>query len=138
MDQGLGLQPKARRAWALRDKAMSGDLRLVCTPAALSSPAPSGAWSRRVLITLETAAGQVHEWCNAVFAGALSASDSSAAGAASLDSADLTLTNGRGQATISGNAGPWLAGEVNTLTAASLEIMGRSTAPAASVETFTA
>lgn len=48
----------------IRDKAMSGDMVIAITPATVAASATASAWTRNVLVSVETAAGDVHSWLN--------------------------------------------------------------------------
>ncbi len=97
-------------------KAQSGDIVLKVTPAT-TTPAPTAAaWTQAVVITLETADGEVHEWYNGTVTIAIG--DTSTAGTASISpTAGATyMNNGSLTVTISGNAAAWLNSETATLT----------------------
>lgn len=131
--QRLGLAPEVRRELELRDRAMSGDLVLVCMPALTSRPATGQPWSRAVEVSLRTADGRVHDWCEASLTVAVA--DTSAGGSASTAASGLTLVAGRALLTVSGSAGPWLAGESNTVTVSG-GVLGQTLTPATSLETI--
>ena len=119
-----------------RDKAMSGDMVVVITPATKTTAATGAAWTRDVLISVQTAAGDVHAWLNHAYTAKLSIANTSTADTATIVSTTLTLVNGQATVVVSGNAMAWLAAETDTLTLASLTIMGYTVAGGTSVETF--
>lgn len=126
-----------RKEMVLRDKAFSGDIVWVCNPAT-STPAPtSAAWTRDVIITLETAAGEVHTWFDDAITTGVSIADTSTAGTASILSTTLTVVNGKVTVTVSGDAADWLNTETDTLTVTEATILGYTVAAKTSVETFT-
>jgi hypothetical protein len=89
-----------RKEMVLRDKALSGDIVWVCNPAT-ATPAPtSAAWTRDVIITLETAAGEVHTWFDDAITTGVSIADTSTAGTASILSTTLTVVNGKVTVTV--------------------------------------
>lgn len=121
------LQPAFRTEQLLRDKALSGDLVLVVTPATLASSAAAvnaaiggaGAkFTRNVTVELKTAAGELCTW----FTGSMviAASDTSS-GTYALDgvTSPITLTNGRAVVPTK-YTGSWLGGtyQVETATVA--------------------
>lgn len=134
----IGLSPELRKELKLRDKAMSGDMVWVFTPATTSKAARSTAWTRKVVVELQTAAGEVHSWFNKSITSGVSIADTSTAGTATIPSTTLTIVNGRAEITVSGNAVAWLATETDTLTVAQATILGYTVASKTSVETFTA
>jgi hypothetical protein len=97
-------------------KALSGDIVLKCTPAT-ATPAPTAAaWSTPVVITLETADGELHKW----FSGKLllAIADTSTAGTASIDPTGTSpyMVDGSYTVNIKGDAAEWLNAETATLT----------------------
>lgn len=134
----IGVPPKQRAFTALRDKAMTGDLVFVVSPAT-GTPAPTAAaWTQDIVVTLETAAGEVHEWFDKAITTAIAASDASSAGTASMESTTLTFVNGRATAQLKGDAAAWLATETATATVAQQSILGTTVAAKTCVMTFTA
>ena len=121
----------------LRDQAASGDMVLVCTPATVVSTPLATAWTRDVVVTLENAAGDVHEWFSKAVTSGVSIGDTSTAGTASIASTTLTFLNGSATVTVSGDAADWLNTETDTLTVAELVVLGYTLAAKTSVETFT-
>ncbi|MDA3939815.1 MAG: hypothetical protein PF693_10960 [Spirochaetia bacterium] len=133
-----GIQPELRKEMSLRDKALAGDIVLSITPATVTPVPTAAAWSRNVVIELQTAAGEVHTWYNKATTSILSVSDDSTAGTASVVPATtLTLVEGRAVAVVSGDAAAWLNTEKDTLTVADLTILGAIITGGTSVETFT-
>jgi hypothetical protein len=131
-----GLSPELRKEVYLRDKAMSGDIVWVVSPATVSKAARSTAWTRTVVVELQTSAGEVHTWFNKSITSGVSIADTSTAGTATIPSTTLAVTNGRATITVSGNAVAWLATETDTLTVAQATILGYTVASKTSVETF--
>jgi len=131
-----GISPNIRAEIAVRDAAMAGDIVAVITPAALGQAAGSAAWTRTVIFELRTADGRLHDWLTADFAAKLSIADTSAAGTASIASTTLSIVKGRATIVISGNAVAWLAAETDTLTVATITVLGVATAAKTSVGTF--
>jgi len=121
---------------ALQQKAMSGDLQWVLSPATVGRAATGAAWQRTVDIALKTGDGQVHTWFNGTLKGILSVSDTSTAGTASISSIDLTLVNGQASVVVSGDARTWAAAETDTLRVGEAAILGYPVAPQISVQTF--
>lgn len=135
-DKLLGLSPKLRGAIDLRDKAMAGDMVIVVTPATKSSAAVSAAWTRDVVIEVQTAAGEVHDWLDKSIANGVSIADTSSAGTATIASTTLSLVKGRAVVTVTGSNNAWLAADTDTLTVAAATILGYALASKTSVETF--
>jgi len=120
----------------LLEKAMSGDMVLVITPTVVT-PAPTGAaWTRNVAISLQTAAGEVHSWANITEAAILSIGDTGG-GTASIAATSIVLVNGEINVVVSGTEATWANNETDTLTVASMTIMGYTVTGGTSVETFT-
>jgi hypothetical protein len=119
-------------------KALSGDIIWTLTPATTSRAATTAAWTRKVVIQLTDAAGNVHRWFNKAITSGVSVGDTSTAGAATIASTTLTLVNGEATITVSGDAKAWVAEETNTLTVAQATIAGVTVAAKTSVETITA
>jgi MOSC domain-containing protein YiiM len=119
-----------------RDKGMSGDMVMVITPGTVNRAATAAAWTRSVVISIETAAGDVHAWLNQAYAASLAIADTSAAGTATIVSTTLTLVNGQATIVVSGDAAAWLAVETDTLTVSNLTVMGYTITGGTSVQTF--
>ena len=134
----LGIKPQIRRQFDLISDAAGSDIVMVISPATVA-PAPlSTAWTRTVNISIENAAGDVHDWFSGSFATTLSIADTSTAGTASIASTTLVITDGVASVTVSGDAQDWLDTETDTLTIANITIMGVTVTGGTSVETFTA
>jgi hypothetical protein len=118
-------------------KAFSGDLVFVTSPATTSRQATNAGFIRQVDITLQTAAGEVHEWyCGSL---TVTAADTSAAGTIAVSGGTgITFNKGKATVILSGSATAWLAGETNTLTVPATTILGYTVASKTSVETITA
>lgn len=129
--------PHVRNELLLREKAMAGDMVWVCTPATVAPTPTAAAWTREVVVTLETAAGEVHTWFNKAITTGRSIADTSTAGTASIASTTLTMVDGKNVTTVSGDAANWLNTETDTLTIAAATILGYTVAEKTSVETFT-
>ena len=127
-----------RDAINVRDKAMSGDIVWVVSPATVAPAPTAAAWTRTVNIELQTAAGEVHEWFTDAITSGVSIADTSTAGTASIPATTLTITNGKGSVVVSGDEAAWLDTETDTLTVAEATILGTTVAAKTSVETFTA
>lgn len=136
MDYRVGIQPELRNEIVLRDKAMSGDMVFVATPATKSTTVTSSAWTRTVIIELQSAAGEVHTWFNKAITTGVSIADTSTAGTATIPSTTLTFVKGRATVVVSGDAQSWANTETDTLTVAQATILGYTIASKTSVETF--
>lgn len=137
IDNKSGIQPAVRDELKLRDKALSGDILFVVDPATVTPVPTSSAWTRTVTVTLETAAGEIHEWFNKAITSGVSIADTSTAGTATIPSTTLTFTNGKATVVVSGDEADWLDTETDTLTVAEATILGYTIASKTSVETFT-
>jgi len=136
LDYRVGIQPELRNEIVLRDKAMSGDMVFVATPATKSTTVTSSAWTRTVIIELQSAAGEVHTWFNKAITTGVSIADTSTAGTATIPSTTLTFVKGRATVVVSGDAQSWANTETDTLTVAQATILGYTIASKTSVETF--
>lgn len=123
-------------------KALSGDLKLVCTPATVSKAATSSAWTQTVVVTLTTNNGEPCSWYNGNVT--LSVADTSSAGTAAISPAAgaRPMTDGSLTVTLSGDAAAWLAADTATLTVAPTAnnpgvVAGSLIANATCVVTFT-
>jgi len=96
--------------------ALQGDILFVVTPAVLTSAPTALAWTRNVSVTVENAAGEVHEWFEEAIVTGVSVGDTSTAGTASIDSTTLTFVNGKANVVVSGDAAAWLNAETVTVT----------------------
>ena len=133
---GLGLEPKIRRAMAVKDSALSGDIVFRVDPATVAPAPTAAAWTRTVQVYVENAVGDLHEWLSKTIT--ISIADTSTAGTASIVSTDLVIEGGRGTVVVSGDEADWLNTETDTLTIAEATILGYTVAAKTSVETFTA
>jgi len=134
----VGIQPTVRKEFELRDKAMAGDIVMIINPAIVSSVTGSEAWTRNVVVEIQTASGDVHEWINQEYATTVSITDDSSAGVASIGSTTLTLINGKATIEIGGTAALWDVDDTDTLTIGNITIMGYTVVGGTSIETFTA
>lgn len=142
-----GFQLELRKEMELRDKAMSGDIVLVVSPAALGSSAAAvnaaiaGAdakFSRDIVIELQAANGDVHSW----FDGTLAIADTEVtAGSGTVSIAGsitvATLVNGRAVVTLE-YIGAWAAADTATLTVTGGTILGYNIANKSSTDTLVA
>ena len=126
-----------KKEMALRDKAAAGDILWVCTPATVTPVPTAVAWTRDVVITLETAAGDIHSWFDKSITTGVSIGDTSSAGTATIPSTTLVVKNGKVTVTVSGDAAAWLNTETDTLTVTAATILGYTVGAKTSVETFT-
>lgn len=134
----IGIQPAVRRELLLRDKALAGDIVFIVTPPTVT-PAPTAvAWTRNVVVELQTASGEVHTWFSDAITTGVSIANDSTAGTATIPSTTLTLVDGKATIVVSGDAEAWLDTETDTLTVAEATILGYTIAAKTSVETFTA
>lgn len=134
----LGLKPKLREVLDLRDKALSGDIVWVVSPATVAPLPTAAAWTRNVIIELQDADGNVHDWFNSAISSGVAIADTSTAGTATIPATTLTIVNGRAVVVVSGDEAAWLDTETDTLTVAEATILGYTIAAKTSVETFTA
>lgn len=133
----IGIAPKIREKFDLISDAAVGDIVLVISPETVAPVPTAAAWTRTVLLSIENAAGDVHNWLSGSFATTLSIADTSTAGTASIVSTTLTIVNGVASVVVSGDAADWLNTETDTLTVGDLTIMGATVTGGTSVETFT-
>lgn len=105
-------------------KAFCGDVVLKCTPATYAPTPTSSAWSQQVVVTLETADGELHKWYSGPVT--LAIADTSTAGTATISPAAGAhyMTDGTLTVTVSGNAAAWLNTETVTLTASLVAAQG--------------
>ena len=134
----LGVSPQLRDYLALQEKAMNGDIVMVIDPETLGTTATSTAFTRDVEISIETAAGEVHDWVNASFTTTASiASDTAGSGAATIASTTLTLVNGKATITVS-CTGAWAAADTSTLTIGNITLAGVTVTGGTSIDTIVA
>jgi hypothetical protein len=155
----MAVQPELRREIELRDtadttrdtartltdKAMSGDLVLVVTPATLGSSAVAvtaaiggaeGKFTRNVTVTLKTAGGDTHSWFNGTFS--VAGSEVTAGnGTCATSAATVTLVNGVGTCTLE-YIGTWALGDTATVTVTGGTKLGYSITNKTSVDTLIA
>ena len=130
----VGIQPAVRNEFYLRDKALSGDLVWVVTPATVVVAPTEEDWTRTVVVELQTAAGEVHTW----FSDEISSGNSIANtgdGTASIVSEILTIVNGRAEVVVSGIDG-WDNTDTDTYTVTEATILGYTVSAVTSKETF--
>jgi hypothetical protein len=122
----------------LLEMAAKGDLVLTVSPATIAEAATNVAHSRVVNITLKNSAGEIHTWFNGLVTSVFTIADTSALGTASLIAGSgVNFVNGSANKNVSMNAQNWLAGEIVTVTVATLTIMGYSVVPSnTSVATY--
>jgi hypothetical protein len=119
-------------------EALKGDILFVVTPAVLTSAPTALAWTRNVGVTVENAAGEIHEWFDEAIATGVSIGDTSTAGTASIDSTTLTFVAGKATVVVDGDAAAWLAAETVTVTVAAFTAFaGQTMALKTSVDTYT-
>lgn len=141
-----GIQLELRNEVALRDKALSGDMVLVATPATLGSSAAAvnaaigGAaakFTRNVVIELQSANGDVHTWFDGTFA--IAATKTSVAGVIAIAGALTVATFVNGHATITLEyTGTWVAADTATLTVTGSTKLGYTITNKTSVDTLVA
>lgn len=132
-----GVSPTVRDAFAVRDKALAGDIVMVINPETVTPVPLSTAWTRNVRVTIETGAGELHDWLTKTYATTASIGDTSTAGTASITSTSLIIENGEAVIVVSGDAEDWLNTETDTLTLANITVLGVTVTGGTSVETFT-
>ncbi len=145
LNDEVGIQPDVKEQFesiaGMLDQiaaAMEGDIALDISPATVAPAPTSAAWTRNVVLTLQTAAGVTHEWMNKAFTTTLSIADTSTAGLATIVSTTLTFVKGVATIVVSGDAQDWLDTETDTLTVANITVLGVTVTGGTSVETFTA
>lgn len=138
-----GIQLELRKEMELRDKAISGDMILVVSPAALGSSAAAvtaaiagSGFTRDVVIELQAANGDVHSWFDGTFTIAI-AEVTAGTGTASIVSTTATFENGRCTITIT-YIGTWAAADTATLTITGGTKLGYTIANKTSVDTLIA
>lgn len=136
-DDYIGVQPQVKELLSKMADAMAGDMVMVITPETVTPEPTSAVWTRTVLIEIQNAAGEVHDWLNDTYTTTASVGDTSTAGTATIPSTTLTLVNGKAEIVVSGDAEDWLNTETDTLTIGNLTIMGYTVTGGTSVETFT-
>jgi hypothetical protein len=114
---------------------MAGDIVMVIDPETVDTPATALAWTRNVRISIETAAGVVHDWLSGDYATTLSIADLGG-GTATIVSTTLEIRGGSAIVVVSGDAATWAAAETDTLTVANITVLGVTATGGTSVETF--
>ena len=133
-----GVHPELREYLALQEKALNGDIVMVLDPETTGTSATSSAFTRTVVVSIETAAGELHEWVNSAFTTSVAiASDTAGTGAATIASTTLTFVDGRASIIVSAT-GAWAAEDTNTLTASAVVLGGISVTGGTSVDTIIA
>jgi len=131
--ENIGVQPEAKELMALlagmadrMAEALQGDILIDISPATTTKVPTASAWTRDVVITIENAAGDTHDWLNGAYAAALSVGDTSSAGTASIVSTTLTIVSGTATIVVSGDAAAWLGGtaQIETITCTAGESTG--------------
>ena len=132
-------------AATLRSKAMSGDIALKCTPATLGSSAAAvtaaiaGAalkFTRTVVVTLETAAGDVHTWFSGTRDIAVARTGSGTIAIAAAATA-ATFVNGSASVVME-YTGTWADTNTATLTVTGSTLLGHTVTNKTSVDTLVA
>lgn len=126
-----------KKEMALRDKAAAGDILWVLTPATVTPTPTAAAWTRDVVVTLETAAGDLHSWFDVSITTGVAIANTSSAGTATIPATTLVIKNGKATITVTGDEQDWLNTETDTLTVAEATILGYTVSAKTSVETFT-
>jgi hypothetical protein len=102
-------------------KALSGDMVFKCTPATAAPSAAAAALDDivyKVKVTLENAAGEVHDWYNGPVLLAISDDDSTGVATISPAAGEHNMTNGELEVTVTLPQAAWTAGKAVTLTVA--------------------
>lgn len=100
-------------------KALSGDMVFKCTPATAAPSAAAAALGDivyKVKVTLESAAGEVHDWYNGPVLLAISDNDSTGNATISPAAGEHNMTNGELEVTVTLPKAAWTAGKTVTLT----------------------
>ena len=133
-ENGQGLT--ANQEINLLEKAMSGDMVLVITPTTVDVDTTATGWTRDVLISLQTAIGEVHTWANLSESGILAVTEDGGGTVAGSPATEIALINGSCVVTLTGSTATWADAETDTLTVSAMTILGYSVAGGTSVETF--
>lgn len=133
-----GIKPAVRNEFSTLYSALSGDIVMVIDPETVAPLPTSDAWTRNVRVSIQNAAGEVHEWLTADYATTLAIADTSTAGTATIVSTTLSIVNGEAVVVVSGDAEDWLDTETDTLTISNITVLGVTVIAGTSVETFTA
>ncbi len=100
-------------------KALSGDMVFKCTPATAAPSAAAAAQDDivyKVVVTLENAAGEVHDWYNGPVLLAISDDDGTGNATISPAAGERNMTNGELEVTVTLPKAAWTAGSAVTLT----------------------
>ena len=116
---------------------MSGDLVFNASPATLGTvnTAADAGTTRTVRVSLQNAAGNVHEWFNKTITTCVTLTDATTPTPTIL-SRDVTFVNGLASVVITDPAGAYDVGETVTLTVESATILGETVAAVTSVDTL--
>ena len=136
MEVKQGITPQQREVIELRDKAMSGDIVLNVLRADVTPSPTSSVWTYTVKCSVETAAGEIHDWYSGELGAA--AADTSTAGTAAVDDSTPSCVNGIATVVLSGDAATWADTETATCTFSSSDILGVNPSDAVFTVTFTA
>lgn len=108
-------------------KALSGDMVFKCTPATAAPSAAAAAAADivyKVKVTLENAAGKVHDWYNGPVLLAIADNDSTGNATISPAAGERNMTNGELEVTVTLPKAAWTAGKAVTLTVSDPETAG--------------
>ena len=108
-------------------KALSGDMVFKCTPATAAPSAAAAALGDivyKVKVTLENAAGEVHDWYNGPVLLAIATNDSTGVPTISPAAGEHNMTNGELEVTVTLPKAEWTATKTVTLTVSDLEAAG--------------
>lgn len=100
-------------------KALSGDMVFKCTPATAAPSAAAAAQADivyKVKVTLENAAGEVHDWYNGPVLLAISDDDNTGNATISPAAGEHNMTNGELEVTVTLPKASWTKGKAVTLT----------------------
>ena len=136
IDDMPGIQPELRKSISAMESAMSGDIVMVIDPETVAPAPTTAAWTRNVLVSIQTAAGDVHGWLNDTFATTASVGDTGG-GTASIVSTTLTIVDGEAVIAVAGTEATWANAETDTLTLGNITVLGVTVTGGTSVETFT-
>ena len=134
INKRLGIQPKVRGELSLRDKAYSGDIAWVVNPSTVASDTTEVAWTRTVLVELQTAAGEVHTWYSGTTGNTIADTSTPVP---TIVSTDLVIVDGKAIVVITGPTGSYGNDETNTYSVSEATILGYTISEVTSVETFT-
>ena len=101
------------------NKALSGDMVFKCTPPTAAPSATAAALDDivyKVKVTLESAAGEVHDWYNGPVLLAIATNDSTGVATISPAAGEHNMTNGELEVTVTLPQAAWTASKTVTLT----------------------